>query len=207
MSRIRRAVQGFTLVEIMIVAVIFSMIALTLVYIFRANMLSWRWGQSHMEFNQKVQLAMKQVFTDIKRINPIVVMDEGNNLWFQGEKIGDLFPNLVEIINKDNELANGGEEIIFQHTSYSDPGKRVQIRLYLEEGALMREITDGNGKKNKVVISSKVSDLHFYNNPLDIYEVRVAMTIADDRNPKLVENLSFVVHLDTHLVCIVVKTE
>lgn len=197
--------KAFTLVELMIVAVIFSMIGLTLVYIFRSNLISWKWGQKHMEFNQKIQLAMKQVFSDIKKINPMVMQDETNNLWFQGEKIGDLFPNLVEILDTDQDPMNGGEEIVFFQTSFKTPGEKTQIRLYLEEGALMRESTDLNGKKIKVVISDRVTNLHFQKNPTDIYEVRVSMTIADDRNPEMKENLGFTVHLDTNLVCILMK--
>ena len=128
----RRGESGFTLVEIMMVAIIFSFMSMTLIYIFRSNIMAWKWGQKHMEFNQKVQLAMKQVFSDIKKINPMVMMDETNNLWFQGEKIGDLFPNLVEILDKDKDLENGGEEILFYQTSYLVPGERLQVRLFLE---------------------------------------------------------------------------
>ncbi len=57
-----------------------------------------------------------------------------------------------------------------------------------------------------MVISNRVSNLHFLKNPDDIYEVRIAMTIADDRNPELKQDLAFAVHLDTTLVCIVMKS-
>ncbi len=205
-NRSKFRADGFTLIELSIVAVIFSMIGLTMVYIFRSNLITWRWGHKHMEFNQKIQLAMKQVFSDIKRINPIVVKDEVENLWFKGEKIGDLMPNLVEIIDTDQNPQNGGEEIVFYHTSYKNPSEKVQVRIFIEEGALLREATDMNGTKKRMIISNKVAELHFERNTEDIYEVRTSMIITDDRNPDMKENLSFAVHLDTNLVCVVMKS-
>lgn len=194
--------RGFTLIELTISAVIVSLIGLVLVAVFRSNLASWKWGQEHMEFNQKIQLAMKQVFTDIKRINPVVQTDTQGNLWFKGERIGDLFPNVIEVVDTDSESENGGEELIFQHTTYKKPGEKTQIRLFLEQGALMRETTDQNGSRSRVVVTDRISNLHFMRNPADISEISVTMRITDDMNPKLVEDLIFAVHLDTDLVCV-----
>ncbi|MFZ2957301.1 MAG: type II secretion system protein [Candidatus Ozemobacteraceae bacterium] len=205
---------GFTLIEVVITTLIVSLIGLILILVFRGNLASMRWGQKHIEFNQKIQLAMKQIFTDIKRINPIIVTDEQENLWFQGEKIGDLFPNLVEIIDIDLDPMNGGEQLKMVHTSYQRPGERVFVRLFLEgegseagredvaTGSLMREVTDLNGSKKRSVVSNKVSHLHFVANAEDIREIRVSMTITDDRNPEMKEDLAFAVSLDTDLVCV-----
>jgi len=197
-----RLKSGFTLVELSISAVIVSLIGLVLVAVFRSNLATWKWGQEHMEFNQKLQLAMKQVFTDIKRINPVVLTDTQGNLWFKGERIGDLYPNVIDVVDTDKLPENGGEELIFQHTTYRKPGERMQVRLFLEQGALMRETTDQNGTRSRVVISDRVSNLHFVRNTADINEVSVSMNIADDMNPKLSEDLVFAVHLDTDLVCV-----
>ncbi|MBF0499982.1 MAG: prepilin-type N-terminal cleavage/methylation domain-containing protein [Candidatus Riflebacteria bacterium] len=206
--------NGFTLIEVIISTLIISLISLVLVMVYRGNLSAMKWGQKHIEFNQKIQLAMKQIFTDIKRINPIVVTDAQENLWFKGEKIGDLFPNMVEIIDLDKNLQNGGEQIRFTHTSYLKPGERTFIRLFLEgegpdagkedvtSGSLMREVTDANGTKKRSVISNKVSNLHFMANTEDIREVLVRMTITDDRNPGMKEDLAFAVSLDTDLVCV-----
>lgn len=205
----RSSRRGFTLVELTISALIISLIALVLMVVFRGNLTAWKWGQKHMEFNQKIQLAMKQIFTDLKKINPMVVMDGQKNLLFQGEKLGEFLPNLVEIVDLDLDPNNGGEEIRYVHTSYNRPGERVGVRLFLEkddknakDGALMREVTDVNGARKRTVISNRVSDLHFQTNLADIREVRVGMLITDDRNPELRENLSFAVSLDTDLVCV-----
>ncbi|NLI77926.1 MAG: hypothetical protein GX442_15990 [Candidatus Riflebacteria bacterium] len=193
---------GFTLVELAVSAVIAALIGLMVVLVYRSNLTSWRWGQKHMEFNQKVQLAMKQVFTDIKRVNPIVQEDARGNLWFQGEKIGDLFPNLVRLLDTDKDLENGGEEIVFYHTVFNKLEQKTHVRLFLEEGALMRETTDPNGTKKRLVVSNRVENLHFTTNPADIYEVGVQMTILDDKDPKIREDLNFAVHLDTDLICV-----
>jgi type II secretory pathway component PulJ len=194
--------NGFTLVELAISAVIILIIGLVLVVVFRFNITSWKWGQKHMEFQQKVQLAMKQIFTDIKRVNPIVSGDERGNLWYQGEKIGDLVPNLVRIYDKDKNPENGGEEIVFYHTTFKDLAQKTHVRLFLENGSLFRETTDPNGTKKRMVISNKASELHFVPNPADICEVGVRLMITDDLNPELKEDLNFAVHLDTDLVCV-----
>jgi len=182
------------------------MLGLVLIYILRSNISSWKWGRKHMEFNQKVQLAMKQVFTDIKKINPLVVRDAADDYWFQGEKIGDLFPNLIEIRDLDNDLENGGEELGFVHTSYQNPDARSNIRLFLDEGALVREVTDANGTRRRTVIMDRVANLRFRKDPEDNFQVQISMEITDDRNPEMKEKLAFAVHLDTHLVCVIQKS-
>ncbi len=194
--------SGFTLVELAVSTVIAALIGLVIVLVYRANLGTWRWGQKHMEFTQKVQLAMKQVFTDIKRVNPLVSQDARGNLWFQGEKIGDLFPNLVRIYDTDKNPDNGGEEIVFYHAIFTRPDQKIHVRLFLENGALLRETTDPNGTKRRVVVSDRVENLHFLANPLDIYEVVVQMTIIDDNDPRIREDLNFGVHLDTDLICV-----
>ncbi|MBI3037539.1 hypothetical protein HYY75_00610 [bacterium] len=197
--------RGFTILELIIGAGIAALIGLVLMTVFRSNLISWRWGQKHMEFNQKVQLAMKQVFTDIKNVNPVLSLDANYNLWFAGEKGGDLLPNLVRIINSDNDLNNGGEELLLIQSGFSNPGEITSIKLMLENGALIRETTDKNGNRKRAVVSNKVNDLHFSRNSLDINEVRVSMIITDDNNPDLKENLSFAVHLDTDLTCVLMQ--
>ena len=204
-GRLRRN-AGFTLVEIVIAAAIFAMLGLVLVYVMRSNITSWKWGQKHMEFNLKIQLAMKQVFTDIKKINPIVVRDEADDYWFKGEKIGDLHPNIIEIRDLDNDLENGGEELFFIHTSYKNPDERMSVRLFLDEGALVREVTDANGTRRRTVIADRVANLHFQKSPEDNNQIQIAMEITDDRNPGLKENLAFAVHLDTDLVAVIQKS-
>jgi len=200
MQHTSRTKRAFTLVEMSVTMLVVSIIGLILLSVFRSNIAAWKWGSKHMEFNQKIQLAMKQVFTDIKRINPVVYADETGNYWFKGEKIGDLVPNLEDIIDLDKEPANGGEELMMWHTSYVTPGEKTGVRLFLEEGALVRELILPNDTRRKSVVSNRVADLHFQKNVDDPLEIKVSMVITDDRNPELKETLAFAVHLDTDLV-------
>jgi prepilin-type N-terminal cleavage/methylation domain-containing protein len=199
--------KGFTLIELSISALIIALISLVLIMVFRSNLNTWKWGQKHMEFNQQVQLVMKQIFTDLKLVNPVVKLDADGHLMFQGEKINDLFPNLVTIYDKDKNPANGGEEIVFFQTSFSDLERKDRIRYYLEKGELMREIQDYDGNPKKKVVAEKAKDLSFKADPGDIRQVLIKVTLIDPKNEKMQETLDFAVRLETDLVCVKVVKE
>ncbi len=195
--------KGFTLVELSISSFIIAMIALVLIMVFRSNLNTWQWGQKHMEFNQQVQLVMKQIFTDLKLVNPIIKMDESGNMLFQGEKINDLFPNLVTIYDKDKKPENGGEEIVFFQTSFSDLNRRDRVNYYLnDKGQFIRETEDYNGNQRKKVVAEKAQDLYFSDDPGDIRQVHIKVTLIDEKNAAMKETLDFAVRLDTDLVCV-----
>ncbi len=194
--------KGFTLIELSISAIIVALMAFVIIFVYRSNLISWKWGTKHIDFNQKIQLTSKQIFSDIKKINPIVFKDSADNFWFQGERIGDLFPNLVQIIDRDKNPDNGGEELVFYHTSFLGLEEENFIRIFLEKDELVRESTDRNGVKKRKVVAEKISNLHFLANPRDIFEVVTKMTIEDDQTSGLKEELNFAVHLDTDLVCV-----
>jgi len=194
--------SGFTLIEISVSILIVSVIMITLIMVFRNNILSWKWGQKHMGFNQKIQLVMKQIFTDIKNINPIVKQDTKGDLWFQGEKIGDLFPNIVRIENTDGNKTNGGEELSFYLTDFTDLTRKDFIRYYLDKTKLIRESIDYNGNKKVKIVSERSTDLHFFSDENDIHEIGIRVTLTDKLDSKLKENLEFAVRLDTDLVCV-----
>ena len=194
--------SGFTLIELSISSLIIALISLVLIFVFRSNLTTWKWGQKHMEFNQQVQLVMKQIFTDLKNINPIIKADSDGNLHFQGEKIGDFFPNLIKITNTDKKEENGGEELDFSLATVAEPDKIKYIRYFLQKDKLIRKITDYNGNQKEKVIAEKVSDLHFTLNPNDIREICVQLIMGSKKNPELKETMDFAVRLDTDLVCV-----
>jgi prepilin-type N-terminal cleavage/methylation domain-containing protein len=194
--------KGFTLIELSVSTLIVAMIALVLIMVFRSNLNTWRWGQQHMEFNQKIQLIMKQIFTDLKNVNPILQKDGDGHLYFKGEKINDLFPNLVTIYDKDKNSENGGEEIAFYQTSFTDLNRRDQVRYYLDKEKLVREITDYNGNKKKKILAKKAANLYFSADPRDIRQVLVTATIYDDKNPEIKDTLDFAVRLESDLLCV-----
>ncbi|MEW6712106.1 MAG: prepilin-type N-terminal cleavage/methylation domain-containing protein [Candidatus Riflebacteria bacterium] len=194
--------KGFTLVELSISSFIVALIALILIMVFRSNLNTWQWGQKHMEFNQLVQLVMKQIFTDLKTVNPIVKFDADGNMMFQGEKINDLFPNLVTIYDKDKNPDNGGEEIVFFLTSFNDETRKDRIKYFIEKNKLIREEEDYNGNKKRRVIAEKAKDLFFDDDPGDIRQVHIKVTLIDEKNEQHTENLDFAVRLETDLVCV-----
>lgn len=145
---------------------------------------------------------MKQIFTDIKNINPIVKQDSKGDLWFQGEKIGDLFPNIVRIENTDGDKKNGGEELSFYLTDFTNLTRKDFIRYYLDKTNLIRESIDYNGNKKAKIVSERATNLHFFADENDIHEIGIRVTLTDKLDPKLKENLEFAVRLDTDLVCV-----
>ncbi|NCB37495.1 MAG: prepilin-type N-terminal cleavage/methylation domain-containing protein [Erysipelotrichia bacterium] len=199
--------KGFTLVELSISSLVIALVVLVLIMVFRSNLATFAWGQKHMEFNQKIQLVMKQIFTDLKQINPILKQDEDGHIYLQGEKIGDLFPNLVTIYDKDKDSANGGEEVVFFLTSISDINRRDRIRYFLEKGELIREVQDYNGTTRRKAIAEQAAGLQFAPDTGDIRQILVSLTMTDPKSPGRIETLDFAVRLETDLVCVkTVKT-
>lgn len=201
--------RGFSVVELSVAVVIIALIATTLIYVFRSNLSTWQWGTAHMGFNAKVQLTMKQVFTDIKAIGPAIGVDQNGTLYFQGEKIGDMQPNLVQILDLPSDTASEGRRVEFGLYDLNNPGQRTKVAYYLDSAQpsepptrLIREVTDYNNTVRKKVVAERVTNLFFQRNPADIQELRIRMDIGDDENATLREHLAFAVHLDTNLVCV-----
>ena len=201
-SACRIAARGFTLIEMSVSALIISLIVLTLIMVFRSNLNTFAWGQRHMEFNQRIQLVMKQIFTDFKQINPILKQDEDGHLYLQGEKIGDLYPNLVTIYDKDKNPDNGGEEVVFFLTSMTELNRRDRVRYFLEKGELIRETQDYDGNSKRKTIAEKATGLQFNGDTGDIRQMHVKFVLEDPKKPGHVESIDFAVRLETDLVCV-----
>ncbi|NLF97400.1 MAG: hypothetical protein GX569_11720 [Candidatus Riflebacteria bacterium] len=181
---------------------IIALIILVLIMVFRSNLATFKWGQQHMEFNQKIQLVMKQIFTDFKQINPILSQDEDGHIFLQGEKIGDLFPNLVTIFDKDKNPENGGEEVAFFLTSFTSINQRDHVKYFIDKDELIRQKTDHDGNVKRSVIAEKASELFFAEDPGDIRQIKIKVTLADPKKPERSEKIDFAVRLETDLVCV-----
>lgn len=191
------------MVELSVSALVVSLIFVVLIMLFRGNLQTWHWGQKHMSFNQKVQLVMKQIFTDLKQINPILTTDSDGHIWVQGEKGGDILPNLVTIYDHEAESSDGGQELVFFLTSLSEPSRRDRVSYKINcKGELVREIQDRHGNPNERVIAKKAADLIFRNDPGDNRQIKVSVTITDDENKDMVETVDFAVRLETDLVSV-----
>jgi prepilin-type N-terminal cleavage/methylation domain-containing protein len=202
MSKMRHNKKGFTLIELSISVLIIALIILVLIMVFRSNLATFKWGQQHMEFNQKIQLVMKQIFTDFKQINPILSQDEDGHIFLQGEKIGDLFPNLVTIFDKDKNPENGGEEVAFFLTSFTSINQRDHVKYFIDKDELIRQKTDHDGNVKRSVIAEKASELFFAEDPGDIRQIKIKVTLADPKKPERSEKIDFAVRLETDLVCV-----
>ncbi|KAF1081844.1 MAG: hypothetical protein GQF41_1484 [Candidatus Rifleibacterium amylolyticum] len=202
MSTIQHNKKGFTLIEMSISVLIIALIILVLIMVFRSNLATFKWGQQHMEFNQKIQLVMKQIFTDFKQINPILSQDEDGHIFLQGEKIGDLFPNLVTIFDKDKNPENGGEEVAFFLTSFTSINQRDHVKYFIDKDELIRQKTDHDGNVKRSVIAEKASELFFAEDPGDIRQIKIKVTLADPKKPERSEKIDFAVRLETDLVCV-----
>jgi len=200
-GKIKKTV-GFTLIELTVSTLVIALVFLVLIMVFRSNLATFRWGQQHMEFNQKIQMVMKQVFSDLKQINPVLKQDKEGHIYIQGEKIGDLFPNLVTIYDKDKNPENGGEELVFYLTSFNDLNRRDHVRYFIDKGELIREIKDHNGNTKRLVIAEKAADLQFSDDPGDNRQIHVRVTVADPKKPERTEKIDFAVRLETDLVCV-----
>lgn len=194
--------KGFTLAELSVVVFIISIIFVLLITIFRNNLATFRWGQERMNFTQEVQVVMKQIFSDLKQVNPILRQDSSRNILFKGESIGDLFPSLVVIFDKDKKPENGGEELGFYITSLKDFSISEHIKYFIKDGKLIRLFTDYNGKQKRSVMAESASNLYFLEDPGDVRQVRIKLTLSDSKNPSRVENIDFAVRLETDLVCV-----
>jgi len=202
MSKMCHNKKGFTLIELSISVLIIALIILVLIMVFRSNLATFKWGQQHMEFNQKIQLVMKQIFTDFKQINPILRQDEDGHIFLQGEKIGDLFPNLVTIFDKDKNPENGGEEVAFFLTSFTNINQRDHVKYFIDKEELIRQKTDYDGNVKRSVIAEKASNLFFAEDPGDIRQIKIKVTLADPKKPERSEQIDFAVRLETDLVCV-----
>lgn len=194
--------SAFTLVELAVATFIASLIGLVVILVYRGNLFAYKWGKKKMEFHQKIQLTMKQLFTDIKKINPIVTIDSHYNLWFEGEKLGDLNTNLVKIVDKNGDLNDGGEEVSYIISNILNNNDSIFVRIFLDGDNLIREVKDSNGKVKQNIVATLVKSFHVKNNPDDIHEIVFEMTIHDDNDPNVKEDINFGIRLDTNLVCV-----
>lgn len=194
--------NGFTLVEILISSVVISLVVIVLIMVFRSNLHTFQWGQKHMGFNQHVQLVMRQIFTDLKNINPILTQDIQGHLLIAGERSGDLRANMVTILNHHPESENKNDELSFVLTTFSDINRRDHVRYYVdpETTALIREVTDNRGNVAKREISPLVRDFSLKNDPFDRRQIRVGLTIINEDDETMKDQINFAVRLQTDLV-------
>lgn len=73
--------KGFTLIEILVVGVIFSILSLMLFTVFKSAMDSWRRGESQLEIYENARIAVESITNDLRA----AMLDPANtNITFRG---------------------------------------------------------------------------------------------------------------------------
>ena len=163
--------------------------------ILRSNLNTFKWGQAHVSFEQKKLLAARQIFYDIKSINPILSSDR-MGVKLKGESMEEFGVNLVTI-DKKNENFN---TLRFIQASFEDLEKRDVVYYFVKENNLYREITDKNGKGSGKVILENVVSLVFDEDSNDHKQIHVKFMVGDPKNNLKPEPVDFVIRLETDLV-------
>ena len=104
--------SGFTLVELAVSVLIIACISTVLIIVLRSNLTTMKFGQKHMDFNQKVMLAIRRVFYDIKRINPILIRSNKYGYALKNEQSGEPKPRKI-FIRKSQAPVLGKDELEF----------------------------------------------------------------------------------------------
>lgn len=190
--------SGFTLVELAIAVLIISCISVVLIIVLRSNLNTMNFGQKHMNFNQKIALATRRMFYDLKAINPMVSEDGLYGYSVKGENIGEAKPRMVLI----NKYSDGQYEIEFTRQENFDPLSLYRIKYFIKDGNLIREERDPFAKVKTEVIMEKVTFFEADNDPTDIKQIYVAFVASDPENKIKPEKIDFAVRLETDFVCV-----
>lgn len=204
MSKIIRRKSGFTLVELSVSVLIISCILMILIYMLRSNLSSFNWGQKHMSFNHKKLMAARQIFYDLKSINPSLHLNKFDEVVIRGEEIEEFNPTIVTITKKDKDHADSdGDQIDFFHAVYGQADTKEQITYVLKtkEKRLARIVTDRSGRGTVKYILDNVSAFELNTDEIDRKQLYVSFSVSDPENGvKEAETVTFAVRLETDMV-------
>ncbi len=190
--------KAFTLVELAVSTLIVSIIALTLVIILRGNLNTLKFGQRHMDFNQKVLLAMRRIFYDLKHVNPILIKSETSGYAIKGEHIGEPKPRKV-FIRKSREPNLDQDELEFVIDSNLDIEDTTNIKYFLANTSLKRETRDAYANTKVETVLEHVASFTVDNDANDIKQVFVSFVASDDKNI-IKREVDFAVRLESDFV-------
>ncbi len=218
---------GFTLVEISVTALIISIISLTLVVVLRGNLNTVKVGQKNMDLNQKALLAMKRIFYDLKKINPILINSETYGYIIKGENSGEPKPRKIIIRNtlrksiEDYEQSGKKnyprDELEFVLDSDQDVEDIYAITYFLKNDTLIREVRDKNNKKSYEKVLEDAVSFEVYNDSIDVKQIYIKFSTKEedkdkdkdknkdknkdkDKKIKIARTVDFAVRLETDFV-------
>lgn len=190
--------SGFTLVEISVSALIVSIIATILIVVLRGNLNTLKFGQKHMDFNQKVLLTIRRIFYDLKHINPILAKSEKYGYTLKGENIGEPKPRKV-FIRKSKDLKEKQDELEFVIDSNLDVEDVYNIKYYVKDKKLLREVRDVSAKTTTDTVMDNVSSFWVSKDEKDIKQIYIKFVASDDKK-NLKRDIDFAVRLESDFV-------
>lgn len=190
--------SGFTLVELAVSMLIIACISTVLIIVLRSNLNTMKFGQKNMDFNQKVLLAIRRVFYDIKRINPILVKSERYGYALKNEMSGEPKPRKI-FIRKSKAPTLNRDELEFVIDSNLDISDIYNIMYYLDKNLLKRDVRNNAGQTTTEVVLENVTAFSVENDPTDIKQIFVKLSVNDPKN-KLKRDVDFAVRLETDFV-------
>ncbi|MBQ2592336.1 MAG: prepilin-type N-terminal cleavage/methylation domain-containing protein [Candidatus Riflebacteria bacterium] len=190
--------SGFSLVELAVSVLIIACISTVLIIVLRSNLTTMKFGQKHMDFNQKVMLAIRRVFYDIKRINPILVKSNQYGYALKNEQSGEPKPRKI-FIRKSQAPNLDKDELEFVIDSNLDISDIYNIMYYLKDNKLQRDVRNNAGQTTTETVLENVASFTVDNDPTDIKQVYVKLSVNDPVN-KLKRDVDFAVRLETDFV-------
>ena len=188
--------SGFTLIEISVSALIISIIATVLIIVLRGNLNTLKFGQKHMDFNQKVLLTIRRIFYDLKHINPILSKSEQYGYTLKGENIGEPKPRKV-FIRKFKNRKEKQDELEFVIDSNLDVEDIYNIKYYVTNRILFREVRDLSAKTTSSKVLENVSSFVVSKDEKDIKQIYIKF-VATEKG--LERDVDFAVRLESDFV-------
>ena len=195
--------SGFSLVELAVSVLIIACISTVLIIVLRSNLTTMKFGQKHMDFNQKVLLAIRRVFYDIKRINPILIRNNSYGYALKNEQSGEPKPRKIWV-RKSKEPVLGKDELEFVIDSNLDVSDIYNIFYYLDKNKLQREVRNNAGQTTTETVLENVASFTVDNDPTDIKQIFVKLSVKDPEK-KLKRDVDFAVRLETDFVYVDVR--
>ena len=190
--------SGFSLVELAVSVLIIACIATVLIIVLRSNLTTMKFGQKHMDFNQKVMLAIRRIFYDIKRINPILKRSEKYGYALKNEQEGEPKPRKI-FIRKSQAPNLARDELEFVIDSNLDVSDIYNIMYYLDKNTLKRDIRNNAGVTTTDTILENVASFSVDNDSTDIKQIYLKLSVKDPEN-KMKRDVDFAVRLETDFV-------
>lgn len=113
--------RGLTLVEILVVSVIFAIIATSLFVVFKAGLDSWRRSQAHLEVYQNARAALDMM---TRELSAAYLNVNNNAITFKGFNSGGIAPSWGWKPN------SGGDEVYFiaaLNPALNDPNAKFEL--------------------------------------------------------------------------------